>query len=140
MAKEEIEMWFDDLDRSPAEETVEFSLDNRRYKIDLSAVNADAFRQAMSPYVAKATKIKGGRKPLRPQPSVPDKTVVELHPGVTRGDFNRAVRAWAAKNKIPVASRGRIEKSVIARYEADQAKQAAPPATPKRGRGKSNKA
>src|SRR5919198_3611586 len=44
----------DDLDGSPAQETIEFGLDGLLYQIDLSTVNADQLRAAFAPYIAGA--------------------------------------------------------------------------------------
>ena len=58
----------DDLDGSPADETVSFALDGKSYEIDLSKANADKFRKALDPYVAKATRTgKAPRSGSRPE-------------------------------------------------------------------------
>jgi hypothetical protein len=44
----------DDLDGSPAQETIEFGLDGTLYTIDLSSVNARQLRATFEPYVAGA--------------------------------------------------------------------------------------
>lgn len=51
----------DDLDGSPATETVQFSLDGVNYEIDLSLPNADQFRLAMGIFMDKGRRT-GGRK------------------------------------------------------------------------------
>ena len=44
----------DDLDGSPALETVRFELDGSRYEIELSGSNADHLRHKLSPYINQA--------------------------------------------------------------------------------------
>ena len=46
----------DDIDGSPAKETVQFNLDNRGpYEIDLNGSNASRLRDALAPFVAAAS-------------------------------------------------------------------------------------
>ena len=59
VAREVIEKLIDDLDGSPAVETVTFALDGTSYEIDLSKRNAAAFRKTFDRYV-KAAQRKGG--------------------------------------------------------------------------------
>ncbi len=51
----------DDLTGSAADETVRFGLGGPEYEIDLSADHAAALRAALSPYVAKARRIRRGQ-------------------------------------------------------------------------------
>ncbi|MBU6214129.1 MAG: Lsr2 family protein [Actinomycetales bacterium] len=48
----------DDLDGTPAEETLQFMLDGTTYEIDLSKRNAAALRQAMARYVKAARRVR----------------------------------------------------------------------------------
>ena len=43
----------DDLDGSPADETVNFALDGRNYEIDLSKEHAAELREFLKPYMKK---------------------------------------------------------------------------------------
>jgi hypothetical protein len=65
----------DDLDGGRADETVSFALDGVDYEIDLSTAHADALREILAGYVAKAhktpTSTRRGRKP----PAKPDVNV-----------------------------------------------------------------
>lgn len=54
MAQKLIVKLTDDLDGGDADETISFSLDGRSYEIDLSAKNAAALREALSPYTERA--------------------------------------------------------------------------------------
>ncbi len=95
----------DDLDGSPAEDTVVFGLDGAEYEIDLSGKNAAALRDALAPYVASARRIGGRRRrgvaePARPHTS--DAT---------------AIRSWALENGYQVSSRGRVSAEIREAYE-----------------------
>ena len=50
----------DDIDGTPAAETMQFMLDGTTYEIDLSKRNAAALRQAMARYVKAARRLRAG--------------------------------------------------------------------------------
>lgn len=95
----------DDLDGSPAAETVTFGLDGETYEIDLSEHNAWRLRDMLAPFVGPARKVqrRGGRR--RPANS-----------GSTSNAG--AIRAWARENGMEVSERGRIPADIRAAYEA----------------------
>ena len=80
----------DDLDGSPAAETVSFGLDGVNYEIDLSEANAAALRDAFASWVGHANRV-GGRKSSTPA----------------------AARSQGHK----VSDRGRISEEILAAYE-----------------------
>lgn len=96
----------DDLDGSPAAETVRFALAGSEFEIDLSEKNARRFRQQITPFLEHARRAgKIGRaRPAR------------------RGAASRArtskIRAWAREHGMTINDRGRIPSDVIERYEA----------------------
>jgi hypothetical protein len=100
----------DDLDGSPASQSIHFSVDKTDYVIDLSDENADEFRGAMEKFVGAARKAgRGGRQ-------APKRAV--------RGSDEpapSAVRAWAEANGVQVNDRGRIRAEVLERYLAANA-------------------
>lgn len=101
MAKEVIVTHTDDLDGSPADETVQFAIDGTDYEIDLNSKNAAALRKAFDRYVASARRTAPARR-------------LKL---VRKSDADpKAIRAWAAANGIQISSRGRIPTDVIERY------------------------
>ena len=55
----------DDVDGSPAEESVNFALDGVNYVIDLSAENASKLRDALSLWVDHARRTGGRRQKIR---------------------------------------------------------------------------
>jgi hypothetical protein len=86
----------DDLDGTPAEETVTLGLDGRHYEIDLSTANAKALRNELKDYVHSA------------RPTAPP---APRHQAA-------AIRRWAQKNGYGVSARGRIHQDVIEAYNA----------------------
>jgi hypothetical protein len=97
----------DDIDGGPAQETVTFALDGITYQIDLNARHAGQLRTAMQTYISAARR--GGSYRARPAGAQP------------RGDRtrNQALRQWAQRNGITLRSRGRIPRTIIARYQAE---------------------
>jgi Lsr2 len=103
MAIRTITSLVDDVDQSEAAETLAFALDGATYEIDLSEQNAKKLRDALAPWVGHARKT-GGRRRTRGD-------------GAGKPDL-KAVRAWAASNKIKLSTRGRIPQSVLDQYHA----------------------
>jgi hypothetical protein len=94
----------DDLDGSPADETVSFSLDGSAYEIDLSAAHAAALRDALAGYVGAARRV-GGRR-------------VAGAKRASRGSSDTAeIRAWAKAHGHQVSERGRVSAAVRSAYE-----------------------
>ena len=85
----------DDLDGSPASETVRFGLGNAQYEIDLNKKNARAFRKKLRPFVEHARKA-GPRQ--------------RHGPARTASSRQRSadIRAWAKAKGLAVGDRGRI--------------------------------
>lgn len=95
----------DDLDGSPADETVRFGIGGAEYEIDLSRKNAAAFRRNLAPFLEHA------RKAGRAQHRRPGRT------GASR-ERSGSIRAWAKDQGIAVSDRGRIPAQVVEQYEA----------------------
>jgi hypothetical protein len=85
----------DDLDGSPADETVHFGLDGNHYEIDLGEANAARLREVLAPYVDAARRSNAYSSAEAP-----------------------AIRAWAADNGFHVSERGRLHSEVIEAYRA----------------------
>lgn len=99
----------DDLDQSPADETVTFALDGVTYEIDLTTANAAKLREALAPYVGVGRRT-GGRK-----------TSGQASRGRRRrsgGSSANAVREWARAQGMEISERGRVRDEVKAAYEA----------------------
>jgi Lsr2 len=97
----------DDLDGTPAEETVTFSLDGVSYEIDLSTSNAAGLRDAFRKYIAAANKAPHGRS------------------NTGTGRRNRArvsaatIRTWAKAHGVTIADHGTIPEQIRRRYEQE---------------------
>ena len=92
----------DDIDGTPAEETVSFALDGKEYDIDLSSKNAAKLRDAIAPYIGHARKATGRRRGGR----------------AAGGPSPADIRAWARDNGFNVPDRGRVSSEVRDAYAA----------------------
>jgi len=94
----------DDLDGSPADETLRFGIGGSDYEIDLSKENARKFRDGLAPFVEHARQAGRGqhRRPARTS---------------SARQRSRDIRAWAKAHGIPVSDRGRIPAGVAEQYE-----------------------
>jgi len=92
----------DDIDGSPAEETVSFALDGKDYEIDLNAKNAAKLRDALAPFVGHARR--GARRRGRS--------------AAGNGPSPADIRAWARDNGFNVPDRGRVSSEVREAYLA----------------------
>ena len=95
----------DDLDGSPAQETVRFGLGSWEYEIDLSKKNATMFREQLAPFVEHARQAGRGQR----------RRSARTASGRERSG---QIRAWARDMGIPVNDRGRLPASVVEQYEA----------------------
>jgi Lsr2 len=109
MARRMVVELTDDLDGSPAKETVTFGLDGTDMEIDLSEQHAKALRDAPQRYVSAARKAggtarggrrRGGRGPARD------------------ADQIKAIRDWARQQGMDVSERGRIPARIEEAYHA----------------------
>ncbi len=105
----------DDLDGSPAAETVSFSLDGAAFEIDLSSDNAAQLRAAFAPWVTGARRVSAQRLRARgedPGPLDPSRT--------PRRDAEQvgAIRRWAREQGHEIGDRGRIPQKIEDAYHA----------------------
>lgn len=85
--------------------TIAFGFGGKDYTIDLGDENAEAFRQAMAPYIEAGEKVSTSRrKPARKSS------------GKSGGTDTKAIREWARQNGHNVSERGRIPADVMAAY------------------------
>ena len=103
MATKTVTELVDDVDGKPADETVSFGLDGVQYEIDLATDNAEALREALTPWLESARRIGGRRGAGRPV-----KVATEVD--------TKAVRAWAASNGFELSARGRVPRHVVEQY------------------------
>lgn len=118
MAKQIITSLIDDLDGSPAEDTVSFALDGNAYTIDLNNKNALKLREFLDPYIQAGTR--AGRVPGVPQLQRQRPQVQRVSPTVEEKQRNTAIREWANNNGYDVSDRGRIPGPVVEAYNASQ--------------------
>lgn len=97
----------DDLDGSPADETVKFALDGVSYEIDLHKSNAEKLRNALKPFREAARKAPSPRSRRGSRASSTDR------------QRSARIRAWAKQHGLPVSERGRISASLAAAYDAN---------------------
>jgi hypothetical protein len=106
----------DDIDGSPAEETVRFGLDGASYEIDLSAKHAEKLRASLAKFILSSRRLGRTRVAVaagRPRGGGPAR--------VDRSQ-NRATRDWARSKGIDVSDRGRIPDHIIEQYQAEAAR------------------
>ena len=108
----------DDLDGGNADESVDFTVDNNRYQMDLNAKNAARLREVLAPFIAAARRA-GGSTTSRTRRS----TIAARPAGATAE--TAAIREWAGANGFRVSTRGRIAASVREAYENRTASTAA---------------
>ena len=105
MAKRTVVALEDDLDGSPADETVTFGLDGVSYEIDLSAANAAALRETLARWTGVAERV-GGRRSVKRRGS-----------GAVKRGNGAVVREWARANGHDVSDRGRVPASIQDAYD-----------------------
>jgi hypothetical protein len=97
----------DDIDGSPADETLTFALDGRDYEIDLSATNAEKLRQALRPFIAGSRPV-----PSRSSKTGAHRSAIRWNPDTPK------IRKWAQANGHDVSDRGRIPRDIQDAYYA----------------------
>jgi hypothetical protein len=96
----------DDLDGSPADETVRFGVDGTHYEIDLSKGHAEELRAALAPFVQAARRVPAAsRRAGRAA-------------GRKAGPSPADVRAWAKTEGIEVKEKGRVPSDLMVRFQA----------------------
>jgi hypothetical protein len=108
----------DDIDGTPAEETLRFAVDGRDMEIDLNKAHLAEFYKMIEPFVANARELKD----RLPPPSVRAYRAAAHKPGlgpwfVDNGITAADVRIWCQQNGIPVNVMGRIPADIAQQYE-----------------------
>jgi len=99
----------DDVDGSPAAETLTFGLDTTVFEIDLNEMHAADLREVLAPYISVARPV--GRTPGR-RSSRGSRTAKTA----PKASSPAEIRAWAQDNGLPVSVRGRINKQVLEQF------------------------
>src|SRR5512144_1300684 len=99
----------DDLDGSPAVETVRFGYAGREYEIDLNEEHAAQLDEAFARYLEHARRADGVKPQRRGRRSKGERRSPEEL---------RAIRQWAREQGLQVSDRGRISADIVAKYDA----------------------
>jgi hypothetical protein len=105
-----------DLTGLPADETVEFGLADKAYRVDLTAHHAEALREILADYIRVAQPI--GK--LNVAGNGHKARSVGSKPGSNR-EHLAAVRAWLRQQGETVNDRGRIAADQMAKFDAAHA-------------------
>jgi hypothetical protein len=103
----------DDIDGSPAKETVRFSLDGAEYEIDVNSEHGEELREALALYIAHARKTRRTGS-ARNASRASQGTTADVDPA--------AARAWAIERGKKVNPRGRVPAHIVAEYLRDSEK------------------
>lgn len=109
MVQKHIVQLVDDLDGTPANETLTFGLDGASYEIDLNSANAARLRDALAPFIG------AGRRATRAVSVTKRPSGVKSDPGQVA-----AIREWARKHGHRVGEKGRIPASVLEAYNSQR--------------------
>ena len=108
MAKKTIVELTDDLDGSPADETLRFALDGSQFEIDLNKAHAKQLRDALQPFAEAARTLNGKRGGRR--------TVGSGSRASRDREQLQGIRDWAKTQGYKVAQRGRISAEIQQAY------------------------
>lgn len=109
VAKRVVVTMVDDLDNdSPADETVEFSIDGVSYEIDLTSGHAAELRECLQKWIPHARKV-DARKAA-------NDAARRSRPSSSR-DRSASIREWAKSAGYVISERGRIATDVRKAYE-----------------------
>jgi Lsr2 len=111
MAKKTIVELTDDLDGSPADETLRFALDGSEFEIDLSKAHAKELRNALQPFAKAARSLNGKRGGRRRGGSGSSGSRASRDREQLQG-----IRDWAKREGYKVAQRGRISAEIERAY------------------------
>jgi hypothetical protein len=104
VARKEVVELTDDLDQSPASQTIQFAINGVEYEIDLSEKNAKKFNAALAAYVDSGRRVAGRRR----FGGRPVDATARVDPKV--------IRQWANEQGIQISTRGRIPGEIVDRY------------------------
>ena len=103
----------DDIDQSPAAETVHFGVDGTAYQIDLSARHASELRSMLGRYISAARG--AGQAPARARQQRQSRPRTQMD-----REQSRRIRSWAMERGLLASPRGRIPQHVADQYRATQ--------------------
>lgn len=104
LKKTQVTELIDDIDGTPADTSINFSVGGTQYVIDLSEANLREFQAALAPYIKHGRRV-AARKPRSAA-------------GRTKRQNAAEIRAWGIEKGYLKSARGRLGPTVIAAYEA----------------------
>ena len=107
MVRKVLEQLVDDLDASPASQSVVFSLDSRTYQIDLNDRHAEELRATLGAFVDAARRVR----------SQPGGSGTGSGSAGANTDRNAAIRRWALNEGVELPNRGRVAAAVVAAFD-----------------------
>lgn len=102
---------FDDLDGSPAVETVRYGYAGHSYEIDLNDEHARELDEVLARYIEHSRRLDEAQ-PTRQRRT---RKTEEKHRGP---EELRAIRQWAREQGLQVSDRGRIAADIVEKYDA----------------------
>lgn len=114
MARKHIEQVYDDLDGTNITDnaqSVDFGIDGKDYHLDLSEKNAKTFRETLSGYVEKATRVV--RKEGATRGRRPNRSEAEIENETKRKKRIADIREWGTEKGLKVGKAGRISQDVV---------------------------
>ncbi|MFD8497698.1 Lsr2 family protein [Amycolatopsis sp. NPDC059657] len=127
MAQKLVVEMVDDIDGTPATQTVPFALDGVTYEVDLSDENAASLRDELARFIEVAQRTGGRKIRLATGQSAASASQTDR-------ERSRQVRVWAQANGYEVSNRGRLSAEILDAYEKAQATATEPIGSPgKRG-------
>lgn len=107
----------DDLDGTPAVETVVFGLDGKTYELDLNEKNAARLRKNLDRFVGNARKVTTGRVKTRRTRAAAANLPTPTHTAPV-GPTSREIREWAQAQGMEVSTRGVVKSEIRELYLA----------------------
>ncbi|MBJ7340714.1 Lsr2 family protein [Mycolicibacterium sp.] len=114
MGKKKTVVLIDDIDGTPADETVEFGVDGQQYAIELSSANAEALRRTVQEWAARGRRVAGPQRRYL--------TRVDPWRKHVSGDEGFVIREWCQDNGYRVGRRGPLPFEAVDAYRSANAK------------------
>lgn len=113
MSREVVVKLFDDLDKSPADTTIEFTVEKVTYVLDLTQEHADQFMAELQPWMDAAhEKIRASATPVKAHQSQPNTRSHLALPA----DVRTRIKSWAIENGHQLNGAGLISFEIRSAY------------------------
>jgi hypothetical protein len=104
VARKVVVQMADDLDGSPATQTIRFGFQGVEYELDLNDENAAEMTHWLENYISHARRVGGRKRDLTGKARVGS------------GVDAKAVRQWANEQGLEISARGRIPSQLVQQY------------------------